>query len=122
MKMVLDDAAGLNLVAAYNTGKVKIRGQEHNTPAAILPREILNDWPVEQIEDLDSKALRLLVKHRPELLILGTGEQQKFPHPRTFIPLIDAGIGYEVMDNAAACRTYNILLSEDRNVALLLLK
>ena len=54
-------------------------------------------------------------------MILGTGASQKFPPPATLRPLIEAGIGFEIMDTAAACRTYNILVAEDRNVAAALI-
>ena len=121
MKMVLDDASGLNLISACDAEQVKIRGRQHPTPLLVLPRAIEAEWPAANIEALDSRALRGVAAHKPELLILGTGSRQQFPEPRVFIPLMDAGIGYEVMDNMAACRTYNILLSEGREVALLLL-
>jgi len=122
MKMVLDDAAGLNLISAVEADGVKIRGQFHKTGLLIQPREIDTAYRVDNIETLDSKKLRLIAKKKPELLLIGTGERQRFPNPRIFIPLMDAGIGYEVMDNASACRTFNILLTEGRNASLLLLK
>jgi uncharacterized protein len=121
MKMTLDDAAGLNLVSAYADGQAKIRGQEYNTSLLIFPRTLITDWDVETIDGLTPKAFKPIIAEKPELLILGTGNTQVFPHPRTFITLIDRNIGYEVMDNAAACRTYNILLGEGRHAALGLL-
>lgn len=121
MKMVLDDAGGLNLIGACEGGKVRIRGQHHAMPLVVYPRELDPDWPVSSIDQLDGRALRAIASRKPEVLIIGTGRQQHFPHPRVLIPLMDAGIGYEVMDNRAACRTYNILLSEGRNAALALL-
>lgn len=121
MKMTLDNAAGLNLISAYSDGQVKIHGVLYSGSLLILPTEIVTDWPVSDIASLDSKALRRIVQYQPEIVVLGTGAQQHFPDPRVFIPLMDANIGYEVMDNAAACRTFNILLSEGRNIALVLL-
>ena len=58
-----------------------------------------------------------LARLEVEILLIGTGETQRFPDAATLRPLIDAKIGYEVMDTAAACRTYNILVAEDRLVA-----
>lgn len=121
MKMVLDDAGGLNLIGACESGKVRINGQHHVTPLVVYPRELDTDWPVNNIDQLDGRALRVIASRKPEVLIIGTGSRQHFPHPRVLIPLMDAGIGYEVMDSHAACRTYNILLSEGRNAALALL-
>jgi uncharacterized protein len=122
MKMVLDDAPGLNLIAAYEPGRVKIRGHFHSVSLVIYPRELDTDWSANHVQDLDGKALRSIADKKPELVIIGTGETQLFPDPRVFIPLMDAGIGYEVMDNTAACRTFNILISEGREAALALLK
>ena len=62
-----------------------------------------------------------IIEHRPEVLILGTGERQVFPDPAIFCTLMDLGIGFEVMDNAAACRTYNILIAEERRAVLALM-
>jgi uncharacterized protein len=58
----------------------------------------------------------MLPSYRPDLVLLGTGACLQFPPPRVLAPLVEAGIGHEVMDTAAACRTWNILLSEGRRV------
>lgn len=121
MKMSLDGAVGLNLISAYADGQVKIHGITHSASLLVLPTDIMTNWSATDIASLDGRAMRDIVQHKPEILILGTGERQHFPNPRVFIPLMDAHIGYEVMDNAAACRTYNILLSEGRMAALALL-
>ena len=55
------------------------------------------------------------------MLLLGTGARQRFPHPRLYRALTDAGIGVECMDTPAACRTYNILVAEDRRVVAAIL-
>ncbi|WP_419613488.1 Mth938-like domain-containing protein, partial [Thiolapillus sp.] len=66
---------------------------------------------------LDSRMRHwLLASHQPDVILLGSGTNQLFPHPSLFIPLMQAGIGYEIMPTHAACRTYNILLAEDRRV------
>jgi len=121
MKMVLDDAAGLNLVSAYEPGQVRIRGKVHHTSLLVFPRELETDWGATDVASLSASSLRAITTRKPELVILGTGEVQRFPDPRVLIPLMDAGIGYEVMDNTAACRTFNILLGEGREAALALL-
>lgn len=56
-----------------------------------------------------------------EIVIVGTGERQRFPSPALLRPLIDARVGFEIMDLAAACRTYNILVGESRSVAAALM-
>ena len=54
-------------------------------------------------------------------MVLGTGDRQRFPHPRLTQSLLARGVGVEVMDTAAACRTYNIIMLEGRRVATALL-
>jgi uncharacterized protein len=121
MKMVLDDAAGLNLISAYEPGRVTIRGRHYSASLVVYANELDIEWPATSSQELEGKTLRGIAAKDIELLIIGTGERQQFPDPRVFVPLMDAGIGYEVMDNKAACRTFNILLSEGRNAALALM-
>ena len=65
--------------------------------------------------------LNLLLKYKPEILIIGTGEIQQFISPSLYKDYIKNRIGIECMTNSAACRTYNILLSEHRKTALILI-
>jgi uncharacterized protein len=122
MKMVLDDAAGLNLISAYEPGTVTIRGRHYTPSLVVYPHDLDTEWPVADISALDGRSLRQIAAKKIEVLIIGTGERQAFPEPRVFVPLMDAGIGYEIMDNTAACRTFNILLSEGRQAALALMR
>ena len=61
--------------------------------------------------------MRNCVALEPEIVLLGTGDRQHFPHPRLLAPLTERRIGVEVMDTRAACRTFNILVAEGRRVA-----
>ena len=103
-------------ITAYEPGCIKVRETEHRTSILLMPEQFIGPWEISDIEQLSSEALQELMKYEPEIIIFGTGEFQIFPHPKCFIPLMEKGIGYEVMSTAAACRTYDILLSEDRNV------
>lgn len=119
MKMALDSAAGKYLVKAYEPGKLTLsNGQSFSSSTIVLDNKILTDWAVPNIAEINAKQLRPICENPPEILILGTGEKQIFPPPKTFIDLIDLRIGFEVMDNAAACRTFNIVVSEGRKSAL----
>ncbi len=118
MKMTQDDAAGLNLIRAYQPGKLTIRDKDYQQSLLVFPTHIHTDWPFPSVQALSKHSWRALTDYGAEILVLGTGEFQVFPDPRIFIPLMDMQIGYEIMDNAAACRTYNILLSEGRKAVL----
>lgn len=122
MKMVLDDAGDLNMVSAYAPGQVRIRGRNHATQLLVLPRRIITERVPATTGQLDAESLAAVIESGVGILILGTGEQQRFPPPEALSCLMQARIGYEIMDNAAACRTFNILLGEGREAALLLLR
>jgi len=95
------------------------RLEEH---VVVTPERLVTGWMTGDIDDLRAEHLEALCEMDMELLILGTGPRQVFPHPRHLAPLLQRGIGVEVMDTAAACRTYNFLLSDGRRaVAALLL-
>ena len=121
MKMALDNASGVNTITRYESGRVNIRDRSFDTSLIIFPNTIVTDWPARRADTLGGADFKAIVEYGPEVLILGTGETQVFPEPAIFATLMDLGIGFEVMDNAAACRTYNILLAEDRQVALALI-
>jgi uncharacterized protein len=121
MKMALDSASQVNVVRSYAPGRVAVRDSEYTSSLIIWGSRIHDAWDPPGIARLRPSHLQPVTEDPPEVLILGTGERQVFPDPSTFTTLMDLGIGFEVMDNAAACRTYNILLAEQRQVALALL-
>jgi uncharacterized protein len=87
----------------------------------ITPRQVMADWPPQGIEDLAAEHLAALAELDPEVVILGTGEILQFPAPRVGAVLVERQIGLEIMDTAAACRTYNILVAEGRMVVAALM-
>ena len=121
MKMALDDTGGLNVIRAYEPGRVLIREQTYTRSLIALPDWLLAEWHADSARTLRAAHFQPLLDASPEVLILGTGETQVFPDPAVFMTLMDLGIGFEVMDNGAACRTYNILLGEGRRAALALI-
>jgi uncharacterized protein len=121
MKMSLDSAAGVNVIRSYTTGCVSTSRGDYRCSVIVSASRIIADWTPTGVAGLRAKDLHPLLDEPPEVVILGTGERQVFPEPAVFSVLMDLGIGFEVMDNAAACRTYNILLAEQRRVTLALL-
>lgn len=121
MKMALDDAAGVNVIRSYRPGEVQIRERCLRTSLIVLPHRLLEDWRPPRVDALRPEHLEPVLAHAPEILILGTGDTQVFPDPAVFGGLMAAGIGFEVMANAAACRTYNVLVAEERRAALALI-
>lgn len=121
MKLHLDNPGSRNLVTGYGAGYVAINHRPYTASLILLPDRIVEFWGsggFEALAEGDFEAIRALA---PEILLLGTGSRQRFPAPALLRPLIEARIGYEVMDLAAACRTFNILMAEGRHVAAALL-
>jgi len=86
-------------------------------PVVVTGKRLITGWAPESVEALRAGHLEPLLELDMEVLILGTGARQIFPHPRHLQPLMARGVGVEVMDTAAACRTYNFLVSDGREVA-----
>ena len=79
-------------------------------------QRLIDDWPPQQISELSAKHMEVIREMSPEVLLLGSGNKIRFPSPEQLAALVKLGIGYEVMDTAAACRTFNVLISEGRKV------
>jgi uncharacterized protein len=121
MKMSLDETDQALVIRGYGAGEVAVGNRTYTSSLLVTPAGVRPDWGPDTAEDITTRHLAEVLDHQPELLILGTGTAQIFPARRLFADLMDAGIGYEVMDTAAACRTYNILLAEGRRVVAALL-
>lgn len=108
-------------ITAYAAGSVSVAGIEHRNSICVAHASAATAWPVATFADITSDAIAHATRLQAEIVIIGTGKTFRFPTPTTMRPLIEAKMGYEVMDTAAACRTYNVLLGEGRQVAALLL-
>jgi uncharacterized protein len=120
MKLHLDRAAARYLFTGYGPDHVEVNGQRHQRGLIVLPDEIIPDW-CEHLAGLSAAHFEVLLMRAPEIILLGTGRRQVFPKPAQYAGPIRAGIGIEVMDSQAACRTYNILAAEGRRVAAALI-
>lgn len=117
MKFHLTQPEGLNLFTGYGDDYVIINGERHTqTSLLVTTNSILSDWQVTHFDALTTEHFARIASLQPEIVLLGTGMRLQFPHPRLSVALQQAGIGLEVMDTKAACRTYNILVAEGRNV------
>lgn len=121
MKISLESAAGRNLFTAYGDGYVDVNGTRHHDNVVVAADAVTPGWFRGSLQALGPEHLAPLAEGRPEIVLLGTGSAFRFPHPSVLAPLYQAGIGVEVMDTRAACRTYNILLAEGRRVVAALI-
>ena len=116
LKLHLSSVTAQKVFTAHGAGYVTVSGQRFEHPVVVTSEQIFTDWQPQGFDALDEAHFTYFLDLRPDVLLLGTGVQQQFPHPRLYQALIAAGIGVEFMNTPAACRTYNILLGEDRKV------
>lgn len=121
MKIEREQAEGKNLFTGYGEGYVAVNGTRHTTSLVVAGDRMVTDWPARSLEEIGSDHLAAIAELKPEIVLLGTGATFRFPEPTLLLPLQKAGIGVEVMDTPAACRTYNILLGEGRGVVAALI-
>ena len=108
-------------ISGYTADSVSVAGVEHRTSLRVSHQATASPWPVSTFAEITATTIAEATAVHPEIVIVGTGKKLRFPPPSALAPLREARIGFEVMDTAAACRTYNVLLGEGRQVAALLL-
>jgi uncharacterized protein len=121
LKLHREAASALNTFTGYGSGYVMVNNQRIEKSVVVLPGRIISDWTATTFEALAPEHLAALAGLGCEIILLGTGALLRFPRPEILRALDQSGVGLEVMDVQAACRTYNILLAEERSVAAALL-
>jgi uncharacterized protein len=121
MKLHPNRPQALNTVTAYGSGYIEINAQRHGGAVLVQPELPVQSWPPMRFEDLSAEHFEAIAVLSPDVVLLGTGEVQRFVHPRITAALAQRRIGVETMDTRAACRTYNILMTEGRKVLAALL-
>ena len=121
MKLHASVTAGLMTITAYDAGYVAVNGRRLTRSFLLTPRSLNEDWPATSIEALTSENMATIAALNSPIVLLGTGARQRFPSAALLRPLIERQVGVEIMDTHAACRTYNILMAEGRDVAAALI-
>jgi len=116
LKLHLANLGDTQLFTSHEADHVMVNRVRFDTPIVVMAAEVRTDWNVASFDTLNESHFDYFLAMQPEVVLLGTGAAQRFPHPRLYRALTDAGIGVECMDTPAACRTYNILVAEDRKV------
>jgi uncharacterized protein len=121
VKLQSDPHSGANTITGYGDGYIEINKIPYSHAVLLSSDGEILKWAIESFEDLGTVDFTQMASLKPELIIIGTGKRQRFPKPELLKTLIEAKIGFEVMDSQAACRTYNILVGEGRQVLLALI-
>ena len=119
--LTLDDNSALYQIRAYQPGSITVNDKTLSSSIIITPTQLVEDWSPATVQDITSASLSMIVDIRPDILLIGTGTNIVFIPADIYGHLINLGIGVELMDTSAACRTYNALSAENRNVAAALL-
>jgi uncharacterized protein len=120
MKLTDESTRGTYLVRAYAPGEVRI-GERLIQHSCLLRADRIEDWRPQTLAQVSAPDLEPILALQPEIIVLGAGSTQRFLDSSLMAAVWSRGIGLEVMDTGAACRTYNILVTEDRRVVAALL-
>jgi uncharacterized protein len=121
MKLHSSVTAGLLAITSYDAGHIAVNGRRLTKSFLLTPQRLVENWPPASFDELTVTDLQAIAELDCPIVLLGTGQRQRFPAPALLSPLIDRRVGVEVMDSQAACRTYNILMAEGRNVVAALI-
>jgi uncharacterized protein len=121
MKIQAERFEGSNAIARHGRQGVIVGGIEHRRSLIVPWRGAVRPWRPELFDRLEESDFAALAALGPELVVFGSGPRLRFVRPALLRALIDRRIGFETMDTAAACRTYNVLLAEGRSVVAALL-
>jgi uncharacterized protein len=116
MKLTDERSAGANTIRSYSPGQIKVGETGVTRSCLISASRLIADWRPQSVSDLTLEDLEPIFGLAPEIVVLGAGAKQRFPPMEWMAALLSRGVGCEVMDTGAACRTYNVLISEGREV------
>jgi uncharacterized protein len=121
VKLHSDTPQGINTITGYGTDYIEVNKAPYPHAVLLGPSGPVVRWEAPSFADLEPSHFAQIAELKPELVIIGTGLRQCFPRPDLLKALINAKIGFEIMDTQAACRTYNILVGEGRQAMAALL-
>ena len=116
MDLSLDRPGDYLFVRRVDAGSITVVDREFTRSLVLSPQRAIENWPVSHAGALDASHVEAILALQPEVVILGTGARQVFPAAAFMAGFLRRGVGIEVMDNAAAARTYDLLAAESRRV------
>ncbi|MDD2929922.1 MAG: Mth938-like domain-containing protein [Sideroxydans sp.] len=121
MALHLEKVSHLKTFTGHGDGFVTVNDKRYEQAVVVTASTVRTDWHATDFASLTAEHFDYFLEMRPEVLLIGTGRKQQFAHPQLLQNLMRAGFGIEFMDTPAACRTYNILVAEDRKVVAAIL-
>jgi uncharacterized protein len=121
LDLTLDRHGDYHFIRSFSDGGIMVADTVYRESIIISASSLIERWPATSVSGLEDKHLELVFELNPEVVILGTGNKQEFLPPRMMVSFYERGSGVEVMTTDAACRTYNVLVSEGRKVVAALM-
>jgi uncharacterized protein len=121
MKLNLNSFAESFAISGHGPGFVQVGTTKVSTPLIVLPDKLIAPWVIANPASMTLEDFLPLAEQDLELVVFGSGATFRFPHPRIAAAFGARRVGFESMDTPAACRTFNVLLSEGRRVAAALI-
>jgi uncharacterized protein len=109
-------------ISAYTSNDITVNEKRYQQSLILSPDTLISPSPINTLDDLNKHTIQNLLDLNPDVVLLGTGEKQIFPEPKIFALLGEKGVGLEVMNTGALCRTFNILVAEDRDVVAVVIQ
>ncbi len=117
----LDNNSAQYQIRAFKPGQIQVNDKILSCSLILSATQLIENWAPKQASEITAETLKQAAALKPKILLIGTGKSQEFIPLEVYGELLNQGIGVEVMDTAAACRTYNALTSENREVAAALI-
>lgn len=109
------------IIHSYAPGEIRVNDTTYRHSIIVAPQQLITDWPPQYINDITAEHLHSIVTLNPEVVLVGTGPEQRFLDPSLFVEFMTKHIGFEMMNTGAACRTFDLLAAEGRRVVAALL-
>jgi len=122
MDLTLQNPGAHHFIHSVSSDGIRVVDQVCSGSIIVSASRLITDWPVHSAENLTARHLAQILELEPEIVLLGTGDRQVFLAPELMMVFYRAAIGVEIMNTQAACRTFNVLVSEGRNVVAALIQ
>ena len=121
MELSRQQSSGKLYIRAVGADGISIGDTSYAESLIVSPERVEPNWPVTSVSEISEQNLQAVLAFEPELVLIGTGRTQRFLDPAIAMVFHSRGVGIEVMTTAAACRTFNVLVMEERRVVAALL-
>ena len=122
MDLTLEKPGNHLFIRSVSAAGIQVVDEFYESSITVSADLVIPDWPVNSVENITQQHLENVLEMQPELVLIGTGVRQVFLPPRQMMFFYSRKIGVEVMTTDAACRTFNVLVSESRNVVAVLIQ